>query len=894
MNPSPIEYSNGYAIVGQSLALPDASDLETFWNNLLAKKVSVDEVTKDRWNWEENFGIPSNGNQKTLCKWASLLSDFRYFDNDFFKISEKEARFLDPQIRILLQLAWNCFEDAGYNPDFFSGKRVGVFIGSCHNDFKIVQQTYSAYTVHGTPSSMLANRISNYLNISGPSLAVDTACSSSLTALHLGLQSLDHGDCDAILLGGVNYMPYELRITALSDLGVLSSTGHCRAFDDEADGIIIGEGAALLLIKRVEDAVKDGDHIYGIIKGTHINHGGRSRTVTSPNVFAQSNLLTEVYKKHNISPDTVSYIEAHGTGTSLGDPIEINALKRSFAELEKVFNVKLQEKSIPIGSVKPNVGHSEAAAGITGILKVLKILETDIVPPLSDFNNLNKRIKFDNSPFYIATDQQELKLNENTLKRVGISSFGIGGTNTHAIIESYPKIISRTSKRKKFIMLLSSQKLDSLTQMTSKLALFLERNSNISLESLEYTLRVGRKTFEHKLFLKVNSISDAIEQLYNFSKNQSLKKGSSYTETPLIKEPLDIGDKINLELLSSKWLEGYQIDWVSCYKDSDIQRIPAPGYVFMKFDMGLGNEELLTKKAERTEIIPEYYHRNLSNGKVMLSDIPDIPIDTLHSNSIAENKAKEKYVLNKSILPIEKEVLSLMELKNIIANLLFVNANSIDDNINFQDLGLDSITGIELVQTINKTLNKRFNATILYDAPSPFDLYKFINIESKQIQPVYLDTTETTINPGHLPKIAKPLNDEVNKNQILELAQILGAILFCQIGPREYNTNFSELGLDSITGIEFINHINKMFSIKIDATKLYDFTTLDSINEFINSARNFPKFQIEDASIVSDAELLNPSSSIVSDEKSVTEDTLIKFEKGQLTFDEVLNILIQK
>jgi len=437
------------AVIGMDCRFPGARNAAQFWENLLQNVNSVREIPPDRWDWSAFYGNPHEVN-KTNSKWAGLIADLDKFDAGFFHVSPAEARLMDPQQRLMLELSWGCLEDAGYLPASLAGSHTGVFTGVANLDYKeLLEQNLSTVDAHrstGNFLSLVPNRVSYSLNLRGPSMPFDTACASSLSALHAAVQSINCGESSMALAGGVNALLTTTHFISFAKTGMLSPSGQCRSFDAGADGYVRGEGAGVVLLKSLRNAIRDDDNIYGVIKASAVNHGGKSQTLTSPNAYAQSQVIQDAYKKARIPPDRVSYIEAHGTGTPLGDPLEINGLKRAWRHLAKHFSSTTEDNSCALGSVKTNIGHLETAAGIAGIIKVLLAFKHRTLPALANFRQINPKISLDDSPFYLVTQQQPW----NALKRAngtpaaadepliaGVSSFGFGGANAHVVLQSY-------------------------------------------------------------------------------------------------------------------------------------------------------------------------------------------------------------------------------------------------------------------------------------------------------------------------------------------------------------------------------------------------------------------------------------------------------------------------
>jgi acyl transferase domain-containing protein len=436
------------AVIGIDCRFPGAGDAAQFWSNLAGGVNSIREVPPGRFDWRRYFGDPREPN-KTNSKWGGFIDDVDKFDSDLFHVSPTEAQLMDPQQRLMLELCWGCLEDAGYLPGSLAGSATGVFVGVAGLDYRELLDaklpTVEAHRSTGNYLSLVANRVSYFLDLRGPSLPCDTACSSALFALHYAAQSINSGESDMALVAGINIILTPTTFISFAKTGMLSPTGQCRTFDASADGYVRGEGGGVILIKSLQKAIADGDHIYGVIKGSAINHGGRSQTLTSPNAFAQSQVIQDAYKRAGIAPDRVSYIEAHGTATPKGDPLEITGLKRAWRYLERHFKVKAGERTCAIGALKTNIGHLETASGIAGVIKVLLAFKHRKLPPLVNFSQLNPNIELGGSPFYLVTELQDWQAyrqpgEEAQALVAGVSAFGFGGTNAHVVLQSYESV----------------------------------------------------------------------------------------------------------------------------------------------------------------------------------------------------------------------------------------------------------------------------------------------------------------------------------------------------------------------------------------------------------------------------------------------------------------------
>jgi acyl transferase domain-containing protein/acyl carrier protein len=469
-------YGGDIAIVGMSCRLPGADTYEEFWANLLGGIDSIGEVPADRWDWRRYFGDSQAGSNKTHSKWGGYVANAGRFDPAFFGISPREAVATDPQQRILLELAWQCFEDAGCLPAELSGQPVGVYIGACNFDYKTLQEQpgveVEGHSATGNANTILPNRISYFFNLHGPSIAVDTACSSSLVALAQAVAAIRSGECTSALAGGISILTTPDRYISFSKVGMLSPTGSCKTFDASADGYVRGEGGGLLYLKALDAALADGDRIHGVIKGVAVNHGGRTRSLTAPSALAQSKVITAALRQANVDPATVGYVEAHGTGTPLGDPIEIHGLVRAFA--------KTSESNVPagycaLGAVKTNIGHLEAAAGIAGVIKALLAMKHRTLPGNLHFDTLNPRIRLDDTPFYILDQARPWEAQGAMPLRAGVSSFGFGGVNSHIVLEQAPATpaVAEASEAPCHLLTISAFSKSALGQLTRDYAQFL-------------------------------------------------------------------------------------------------------------------------------------------------------------------------------------------------------------------------------------------------------------------------------------------------------------------------------------------------------------------------------------------------------------------------------------
>lgn len=594
------------AIVGMSGKMPGSENMEVFWKHLEEGRDLISEIPENRWDWTLYYGEPDEEENKTKIKWGGFMNEVAGFDAAFFGISPREADLMDPRQRLWLETVWKTIEDAGYKASDLSGTKTGVFVGVAYNDYEELLKDSStlieAHSSTGTANSILANRISYILNLRGPSEPVDTACSSSLVAIHKGVEAIRNGSCEMVIAGGVNIILSPWLYISFNKAGMLSPDGRCKSFDHRADGYVRGEGVGAVLLKSLRQAEADGDYIYGIIRGSAINHGGRANSLTAPNPNAQAELLIDAYRGAGVDFNTISYIECHGTGTKLGDPVEINGLKKAFNELSNQDGEIA--KSCGLGSVKTNIGHLEAAAGMAGLFKVLLSFKYEKMPPSINFEKLNPFIDLEETPFYIVEELRPWKrLRRKDLhsvpRRAGISSFGFGGVNAHLIIEEYDNQVHspKLEYPDQHVIILSSKTEEGLRSYANELLEFLDREAAGSAEriaNIAYTLQLGRVAMNQRLAVVVSSMEELREKLELYCEGhlmvENLFTGSATEAAHGMKLLVEgragkefikavINDR-ELPKLAHLWVSGIDIDWNLLYPEGKPRRIPLSTYPF--------------------------------------------------------------------------------------------------------------------------------------------------------------------------------------------------------------------------------------------------------------------------------------------------------------------------
>jgi acyl transferase domain-containing protein/thioesterase domain-containing protein len=527
------------AIIGMSCRFPGAPNLEAFWRLISERRSAAQEVPADRWNADAFFDPTGETPGKMSVRWAAFVDNPDQFDPQFFGITPREAVRMDPQQRMLLEVAWEAMENAGRSAEEMAGSRTGVFVGIGGNDYSKVcigQDDYyeriDAHMGTGNALSIAANRVSYVFDLHGPSAAVDTACSSSSLAIHFAVESLRRGESDAALAGGVNMILSPETTIAFSKARMLSPEGMCRPFDSRANGYVRGEGCGLVLLKRLADAERDGDHILAVLRATSVNQDGRTSGISAPNSQSQMACIRAALKQAGLKPDDIDYIEAHGTGTPLGDPIEMMALGEIFASDEDA------ARPCYVSSVKANVGHMETVSGVAGLIKTILLMQHDQFVPQTHFESLNPHIKLEGTRLKIPTEP--INWPRSARRRIaGVSSFGFGGTNTHMIVESLGESSATTienesagapaHERPLHLLKLSAKTEASLHEQAAQVANYLEQNTTAPATDVCWSANTGWSDFNYRAVVSAADTAQLQERLKAFAAREAsptIKQGT--------------------------------------------------------------------------------------------------------------------------------------------------------------------------------------------------------------------------------------------------------------------------------------------------------------------------------------------------------------------------------
>ncbi|NLW49042.1 MAG: polyketide synthase, partial [Firmicutes bacterium] len=600
------------AIIGMSVNLPQAQNVGEYWEILKNGRDCISDLPANRKAeadaYLQDLGRKAEG---VRYKRGSYLERVDEFDCRFFNISPREASLMDPNQRLFLENVWGAIEDAGYGGEKLKGSRTGVYCGfvadlGYQRLIAAIEPTEVVNSIPGNMAAIIPGRVSYLLDLKGPSVLMDTACSSSLVAIHTACQGIRNDDCDLAIAGSV-----KINLLPLEDdnmLGIESKNYICRAFDDDADGTCMGEGALAIILKPLNKAIQDQDHIYAIIKGSAINQDGATMGITAPNALAQAEVIEKAWSDAGVDPETITYIEAHGTGTKLGDPIEIDGINRAFSKYttKKGFSA--------IGSVKTNLGHLDSAAGMAGLIKAVLALEHKQIPPSLNFNKPNQNIDFENSPVYVNTQLVDWET-DGSPRRCGISAFGLSGTNSHIVLEQSPTANKQFRDRENSpqIFTLSAKSETALKKLVARYSDLLATRPEMNFRDLCYTLNTGRGHYQYRLAIIAANLEELTEKI-NYLNQRGLipneAKDIYYREVKL--SPLtskidseavsedeikrmtvlagDIVSKLpnsknRLELLkeiSRLYIRGAKLEWDQVYNDKIYRKVSLPTYPFEK------------------------------------------------------------------------------------------------------------------------------------------------------------------------------------------------------------------------------------------------------------------------------------------------------------------------
>ncbi|WP_440119536.1 aminotransferase class III-fold pyridoxal phosphate-dependent enzyme [Paenibacillus sp. QZ-Y1] len=736
---------NDIAVIGMSGEFAGADDLDEYWRVIATGQDAISPLNVERAEDARHF-MNRKDEDFTFIE-GGFLKEIDKFDYSFFGMTPKEAELMDPNQRLFLQTVWHTLENAGYGGGQLSGRQVGVFVGASKIGYTYEQlllesgdASVAQYAV-GNLSSIISGRISYLLNFKGPAITIDTACSSSLVAVHMACESIIRGECELAIAGGVRTLLLPIK----AGIGMESSDDRARSFDDDSDGTGTGEGVASILLKPLKQAIADGDYIHAVIKGSAINQDGATVSMTAPNTESQTNLISKAWENAEIEPETISYIETHGTGTPLGDPIEINAISHAFQKHTS------NKQFCGIGSVKANIGHLYEAAGIASLIKTILCLQHKEIPPLTHFKKPNRNINFLDTPLYIPKDLTNWQAND-VPRRSGVSSFGFSGTNCHVVLEEFNRIEQpvQTITDRYQLFTLSAKTHDSLYELVKKYTEFLSCNVNYTISEICYTANMGRSHFP----LRIGIVAHTLEEL-RWKLTEVLGAGVPIQKEHVDEQSLRIQDfskqaneildkydaqtpisKQDIETLCECYIRGANFD---LYKgDSKPNKVPLPVYPFMKKRCWVERSETQKEKAVRKEVMVEedrnvektlkstVDHRDLL--KDIFQKITGFSKDEINTGTHFLEMGIDSIMLNQVKISIMKQFSV-----DIPVNLLFesvTNLNKLNEYIIEHTPVIDS----DYVQEKNETSQFLTPENVIRSAPTNRSSdSSFLNIIEKQI-----------------------------------------------------------------------------------------------------------------------------------------------------------------
>lgn len=799
------EHINGsVAVIGMAGRYPMANTVNELWSNLIAGKDCISEIPVNRWDWHEHYNtdIDAAIDQHTsYSKWGGFVDRFDHFDSQFFHISPREALNIDPQERLFLQTCSELLEDACYTADLLRKYTVGVFVGVTKNGFEQIKNQTNKYFNPHTSFSSIANRVSYFFDFHGPSIAIDTMCSSSLVAVHQACEAIRNGACDLAIVGGVNLYLHPETYAYLSSLRMLSKTKYNSSFGEAGDGFVPGEGVGALLLKSEAAALKDNDRIDALLRASDINHGGRTSGYTVPNPNAHSQLIRSTLRKANIDASEISYVEAHGTGTSLGDPIEIAGLSNAFSGQSHL------EPYCAIGSIKSNIGHLEAAAGIAGLTKVILQCKYKQLAPSLHVETINPNINFVKTPFKLQrTHGQWMPINNKYL--AAISSFGAGGSNAHVIVEAYNNIeIHRSSENKNndYLIVWSSHFEAGLHAYAKRLYQHIQYETfQGALKDVAYTLYCTRDKQKYRAAIIASNLEECVDKLKQFIQQEPVSVNELQTNS-------------ELEKLMQQWRRDKDADISSAFPENDFHRLSLPAHAFndKQIWMTLKPSEQPTDNEQKIMPIEK-------KSKIILEAL---------DAAVIEQKANTAVIVSAN-QPDDSYIADI--LASQLAELLFLNKNDVDYDLSFTDQGLDSIIGIEWINKINTEFSINAKVVKLYDYPCVRALEKWIQQQLPLPQSNISQSQSIQVS-----KSARQISLTVEVSVVMKtLQQQLAVLLFLSADDIMQDMPFVELGLDSITGVEWVARINETFKTTISVAKLYDYPTIRELSTFLESNLN--------------------------------------------------------
>jgi acyl transferase domain-containing protein/thioesterase domain-containing protein/SAM-dependent methyltransferase len=862
------------AIIGMAGQFPGSPDLDIFWRNLAGERELVGGLPAGR----ALAPAPERGVDAARLR-AGFLERVDAFDAAFFRISPREACFLDPQHRLAIEAVWHAVEDAGIRMSALAGRPVGVFFGPQVNEYGAMvpdRGAARAQVALGNIATMLPNRISYLFDLRGPSEAIDTACSSSLVAVHRAVRALQAGECELALAGGVSLVLSEESIVSTAELGVVSPDGRCHSFDARANGYVKGEGVGVVLLKPLARALADGDPVQAVILGSAENHGGHAHSLTAPNGTAQAALIAAALRRAGVASDTVSYIEAHGTGTELGDPVEVMALKEAFAATAAPGAVAAPRCGL--GTVKTNIGHLEPASGIAGLIKTVLALRHETLPASLNFERANPLIAFDGTPFEVVARTRPWARPRDSAggelpRRAGVSSFGLGGSNAHVVLQEAPARAVVDVTEAPVLLTVSARDRGRLTALLERLRDFAAADPALRPGDVAHTLQAGREAMAERAAILLRPGQSLAE---GFASALRAIAGAPGGEVWLGTARAQIGGEgpdatlPPLAQAAAAWAGGADLPAAALARGS---RVRLPGYPFARTPFWFDQAPPRAAAPAAPPVAPQV--------------APPQPPPAAAPAPVAAPVVRADAAGLRAVI------------RRHLARALYLDEAQLDDHAGFADLGLDSILAVELAKSLNDELGTSLQATRLYDYANIAGLADWlasapasVTADDPALLPVLAVLTAELAARGHAglggasrldaiglaPADGKAMLAAMNARFGTTLSEAdvaacetlaalaakfaapapaaapvpgpsadpadlrgvirrhLSRALYLDEAQLDDHAGFADLGLDSILAVELAKSLNDELGTALQATRLYDYANIEGLAAYLASA----------------------------------------------------------
>ena len=841
------------AIIGMAGVFAKGKTLDEYWNNIKNKENLISEIPLDHFDYRPWFDQNVQAEDKMYCKWGSFIDDVDKFDASFFNIAPREAERMDPQLRYLLQILYWTAEDAGYMGKI-RGTNTGIYVGACFHDYLQEMdrnsQSVAPHDGTGNAASMLANRPSFYLNLRGPSLSVDTACSSSLVALHIARRALQNNECDMAFVAGVNLLLGSWHYRYFCSIGALSPSGRCHTFDQRADGYVPGEGIAAVLLKPLKKALRDNDRIYAVIKGSAINHGGYTPSITAPSTRQEAQVIIDAWEDARINPESLGYIEAHGTGTKLGDPVEIDGLKMAFERYTH------KTGFCAIGSAKAHIGHLEGAAGIAGIIKTVLSMKNGQIPAMPTFSTLNPYIKLDDSPLFINEKCIPWRIVDSKPRRAGVSSFGFGGTYAHVVLEEYEvpgrltQDIGRMGEGNALIVLSASDG-DRLREYVTEYVSYLNSSKCDSEDVVSDVVE-----FEEKIRQIVAGImsvgSEDIDVDVAFE-DYGIDEAKLAKIAGVVSEIFDTAVGLN-SFISAGTIRAFATYLQQCVKEkrggnnsdvhieksSDARTIRNLNIADIAYTLQVGREAMDERLAVVADNIDDL------NQKLQMYLAGEENIKNLHTGNIKSIKDKDGLIHgSEDDKEFIKQLFKHRNLNKLAA--LWVTGAEIEWDKVYASMERKprriSLPTYPFKRERYWRRERMQGTAVIARTPEP-------DVNKRRVQLTKVSEAAITEPSAHAPtqlveqdcvpqrseELAEARRDMKDMERVARdvIRESVLQVLYLKAEEIDDNKKFAELGLDSITAVEAVKKINDTLHINLPVVKLYDFSTISDLARHIN------------------------------------------------------------